>query len=109
MLLMLHVKPLSVNKCWQGRRYKTKDYKAYEKALLHLMPNMQLEYKEKLKLNITFGFSTSTADIDNPLKPLLDCLQKKYGFNDRYVYELTVKKELVKKGEEFIQIQINEI
>jgi Holliday junction resolvase RusA-like endonuclease len=49
------------------------------------------------------------ADIDNPLKPILDVLQKKYGFDDRQIYELNVKKEIVKKGDEFIKLKINEI
>lgn len=108
MLIMLNVKPLSVNKCWQGRRYKTKEYKQYEKMMLMLLPNLTLEYKGDLKISVIFGFSTRTADIDNPLKPILDILQKKYNFNDRAVYDLNVKKEIVKKGNEFIQIQITE-
>lgn len=108
-VINLDVKPLSVNKCWQGRRYKTKEYKSYEKALLHLLPNIDIEYKNNLKIDITFGFSNKTNDIDNPLKPLLDILQKKYLFNDRCVYELNVKKCIVKKKEEYILIKINEI
>lgn len=73
------------------------------------MPPINIKFKNNLKLDIVFGFSTSTADIDNPLKPLLDCLQKKYGFNDRSIYELHVKKEIVKKGKEFIQVKFTEI
>ena len=42
------------------------------------------------------------SDIDNPLKPFLDILQKKYGINDRDINELLVKKTVVKKGDEFI-------
>lgn len=105
----LDVKPLSVNQCWQGRRYKTKIYKEYEKNMLMLLPNIQLEFKNNLRICITFAFSNSTSDIDNPLKPMLDILQKKYLFNDRAVYELNVKKEVVKKGKEFINIKITEI
>jgi len=29
----INIKPLSVNDCWQGRRFKTKEYKAYEKEM----------------------------------------------------------------------------
>ena len=108
MVINLSVKPLSVNQCWQGRRFKTKAYKQYEKALLALLPNIEFQYKDNLEINIVFGFSSKTADIDNPLKPVLDILQKKYdGFNDRSVYRLTVDKVITKKKEEFISIKIN--
>ena len=80
-VLNLDVKPLSVNRCWQGRRYKTKAYKQYESALMHLLPNIEINFKHHLSINIDFGFSNSTSDIDNPLKPILDILQKKYGFS----------------------------
>lgn len=53
----VYIKPLSVNEAWQGRRFKTKEYKAYEQeVLLKLKP---LEVPEgKLKLVLTFGFSS---------------------------------------------------
>lgn len=35
---------------------------------------------------------------------LVDILQKKYGFNDRDIYELHIKKTIVPKGNEYIQI-----
>ena len=108
MLIMLNIKPLSVNQCWQGRRFKTKAYKQYESALLTLLPNIQFTYKDNIKVDITFGLSAKTCDIDNPLKPVLDILQKKYGFNDRSIYELHVYKIIVPKKEEFIKIRINE-
>jgi|AntRauTorckE6833_2_1112554.scaffolds.fasta_scaffold52342_2 Holliday junction resolvase RusA-like endonuclease len=108
MILNLDVKPLSVNQCWQGRRFKTKAYKQYEKALLQLLPNLQFNFKGDISVEIIFGFSNTTSDIDNPLKPILDILQKKYKFNDRCIYNLTVKKEITNKKEEFIKIKITD-
>jgi Holliday junction resolvase RusA-like endonuclease len=105
----LNVKPLSVNQCWQGRRFKTKAYKQYEKAMMLILPNVEYKFKDKIGITIEFGFSNSTSDIDNPLKPVLDILQKKYGFNDRSIYELTVTKSLTKKKEEFIKINIYQV
>ena len=35
-------------------------------------------------------------------------LQKKYKFDDRDIYHLEASKEIVKKGNEFIKIKINE-
>ena len=106
--MKVSIKPLSVNKCWQGKRFKTKDYKNYETELLLKLKNIKIS-SGKLKLNITFGYSNVMNDIDNGLKPFIDILQKKYKFNDRYIYELNVKKEIVKKGQEFIEFEIYEI
>ena len=106
MIINLNKKALSVNKVWQGRRFKTKEYKSYEKELLLLLPNIEFVPSNNIKLSITFGYSNKLTDIDNGLKPLIDILQKKYNFNDRYIYELNVKKEIVKKGNEFILIKL---
>lgn len=94
------VKPLSVNKVWQGRRFKTKVYKEYEKDLLSLLPK-RVKIPEKIHIKLTFGMSV-TSDIDNPIKPFMDILTKKYDFNDNRVYRLSVEKKVVRKGEEYI-------
>ena len=59
------------------------------------------------KKALTDGFSSKNADIDNPTKPILDILQKKYKFDDRQIYELNLKKQIVPKGDEFIEMQIS--
>ena len=100
--MRVDIKPLSVNVCWQGKRFKTPKYKAYEVELIHLLPNIKLT-NGLLHLNVVFGLSSKLNDIDNGLKPFIDILQKKYGFNDRDIYKLTVEKEIVKKGKEFIE------
>ena len=107
--MKIQIKPLSVNQVWQGKRFKTKKYKSYEKELLLLLPKIKIDFKRDLSLDLTFGFSSPLSDTDNPLKPLLDVLQKRYGFDDRQIFELNVKKELVKKGSEFIELNIKEI
>lgn len=104
--MRIYIKPLSVNEAWQGKRFKTKKYKQFEKDMMLLLPPLKIDFKAPLTLQITFGFSSSLSDIDNPLKPLLDCLQKKYKFNDRDIYEITVKKEVVSRGEDFIEVGI---
>ena len=95
-MMRVNIKPLSVNKCFQGRRYKTKEYKAYEQELMLKLQPFDLPSKP-YKLIITFGFSNKLSDIDNALKPTLDILQKKYGFNDRDIYKLIVEKHITKK------------
>ena len=103
--MKVDIKPLSVNECFQGRRFKTPKYKSYEKHLLLLLKPLEVP-KGQLKLNITFGLSSKLSDIDNPLKAFIDILQKKYLFNDRDIFELNIKKDLVPKGCEYIDFKI---
>ncbi len=106
--MILHFKPLSVNEAWQGKRYKTAKYKKYEVAMLYSLPHDKIP-EGKLRIDITYGFSNVNSDIDNPTKMFLDILQKRYNFNDSRIYELNLKKEIVKKGDEFIKYDIKHI
>ena len=105
----VNIKPLSVNEAWQGRRTKTSKYRGFEKHFIALLPNIKIDFKGLLNVDLTLGFSSRASDIDNPVKPILDCLQKKYGFNDNKIYKLNLIKEIVKSGDEFIELTINEI
>ena len=105
--MRVDIKPLSVNEAWKGRRYKTDAYNAYQNAVLWLLPKIEIPQGD-LSISFTFGFSTKAADIDNPVKPFLDILQKKYGFNDSRVMEMSVKKVVVAKGKEFVEFDIKE-
>lgn len=69
-----------------------------------MLPKTEITNVERIE--IEFGVSSKLADIDNPVKPILDILQKKYGFNDRDIFELTIRKTLTKKGQEYIRITI---
>ena len=102
----LNEKPLSVNEAWQGKRFKTPLYKAYEQMILLTMPKGKIDAEQMLRIEFFFGFSNKASDLDNPVKLLLDIAQKKYGFDDKNVFELNVRKCIVKKGEEFIQMGI---
>jgi len=101
----IKIKHLSVNEAWKGRRFKTTAYHQYDMYLSYLLPFILLP-EGKLKLSVVFGVSSAGSDIDNPLKPFLDILSKKYKFNDNRIYELNIKKEVVKKREEFIKFKI---
>lgn len=106
--MKINIIPLSVNQCWQGKRFKTPKYKAYEKELLLTLKPLTLPLPP-FKIVLEFGLSNSLSDWDNPIKPFQDVLQKKYGFNDKDVFEANVKKVKVKKGEEFINWKIESI
>lgn len=108
-MIKLNIKPLSVNKAWQGKRFKTNDYKRFEKLMLLTLPNIKKDLTGSLKIVIEYGFSSKLSDIDNPCKLVLDCLCKKYGFDDRQVFELNQKKKIVKKGDEYINFFISKL
>ena len=108
----INIKPLSVNQCWQGRRFKTKIYEKYEKQVLELLKTykIKLEKTKKYGINITFYISNKLSDVDNFVKPFLDILQKKYNFNDKQIFELNLKKVIIPKKEtEKIEFQFFEI
>ncbi|MEI2271865.1 hypothetical protein OHD16_06890 [Sphingobacterium sp. ML3W] len=104
----INIKPLSVNQAWQGKRFKTPQYKAYEKIVLLSLPLLSIP-KPPLKIYLEFGQSSPMADWDNPVKPFQDILQKKYGFNDKDIEEAHVKKTIVPKGQEYSKFKIESI
>lgn len=107
-MIKIDIKPLSVNQCFQGKRFKTPKYKAYEKELLFRLPKIKLP-QPPYEVIFTFGFSSKLSDWDNPIKPLQDILQKKYNFNDKDVFKAVVNKIIVDKGCEFLEFEIKEL
>lgn len=100
--MRLNIKPLSVNEAFKGRRFKTSKYKAYEKDVCYRLRSFNIPPGE-LKISLKFGFSSSLSDFDNPVKPFVDCLQKRYSFNDRRIKSATINVVKVRKGDEFIE------
>tara|TARA_R100000951_G_C2601997_1_gene168468 strand:- start:13 stop:348 length:336 start_codon:yes stop_codon:yes gene_type:complete len=105
MTIQIHRKPLSVNACWQGKRFKTPLYKDYEKEILELLPEKYDIPEGDLQVRYEFGLNTM-ADWDNPVKPLQDILQKKYDFDDRRIMKAEVIKKVVKKGDGYFNFEI---
>jgi len=103
--MRIAIKPLSVNRAWQGKRFKTPEYKAYEKAVILLLRPMGIPSGD-ISIALTFGFSSKLSDFDNPVKPFVDCLQKKYQFNDKAIKRALITVEAVEKGDEFIDFEI---
>jgi Holliday junction resolvase RusA-like endonuclease len=99
------IAPMSVNKCWQGQRFKTKGYRQYEMAVMLRLPKLTLP-APPYKITLEFGVSSKLADWDNPVKPFQDILQKKYKFNDKDIYEAVIRKYDVEKGKEYISFII---
>ena len=103
--MRIDIKPLSVNKVFQGRRFRTKEYDVYELQIKKLLSKIDIP-TGKLSITYTVGYSNSASDIDNCIKPFQDILSKFYGFNDNKIYHIEIFKEIVKKGKEFIEFDI---
>lgn len=107
-LVSINVKPLSVNKVWQGKRFKTEEYNKYENILISNLPDIVVP-KGNLEIFFQFGFSNPLSDWDNPVKPIQDVLQKRYNFNDKMIKRATVEIEDVAKGREYIVFKISSL
>ena len=107
MIHILKIKPLSVNRAYQGRRFATPELTKYKRDVGLLLPNLRVPTGQ-IEVNYTFGISKGT-DGENCIKAFTDILAQKYGFNDNRIYRWIVEKVVVKKGEEFIEFQIKEL
>jgi len=104
--MIINIKALSVNAAYKGRRYKTDEHGAYCRKCALLLKPMNVP-EGLLKLDIAFYVSSTFFDTDNGLKPFIDVLQKKYGFNDNRIYRIIADKYIVKKGHEKIVFTIS--
>jgi hypothetical protein len=105
-LRKIEIKPLSINKAWKGRRFKTKEHVNYCKRIELLLPN-DIFVPPKIDLFVEYEFGISKAfDIDNPKKIFQDLLSKKYNFNDNRIMKEFTTKVVVKKGNEYIKFRI---
>jgi len=104
----VEVAPLSVNQVWKGKRYKTDEYRLYEKRVLSLLQGMPIP-QPPYEIRLFFGVSSKLSDWDNPVKPFQDILQKKYGFDDKDIVRAVVEKILVQKGGEYIEFELRNL
>jgi len=104
-MVKLLIKPLSANSAFKGRKFRTKEYDTYIRSVLFLLPKMSIGVAP-YSIILEFGLSNTNNDLDNNFKPFIDCLVKKYDFDDRQIYHLEATKVMVKKGEEYIKFEL---
>jgi Holliday junction resolvase RusA-like endonuclease len=104
-VIKLEIKPMSTNRAWKGKRFKTDEYKIFERSMLLILPKIKLT-EAPYEVIYEFGYSNKANDIDNSIKQTTDILQKKYLFNDKEIYKMVVEKVIVPKGKEYIKFEI---
>ena len=91
--------------------YPTKQYKEFLERFIEATNGLSWQFEKTADIKITFNvfFSNRASDLDNILKPTLDAIQKVFDWNDKYCYQIAAYKNLVKKGEERLEINVEEI
>ena len=103
---LFKIKPISVNQAFQGRRFKTKLYKDYERSLHALGGNFERITGDVEVIIELYLKNDKRADADNTLKPILDYLTKAGAYeDDRKIRELHVYK--YHADEDYFRVTIN--
>lgn len=96
--IKVDIKPISINAAFQGKRFKTKQCKDYEKDLWVLLPKKPMV---KGEVEVWFDFfliNFSKTDLSNLVKVTEDILVKKgYIEDDRKIVRMHLSKVKSKK------------
>ncbi|MAG45099.1 hypothetical protein CL633_04415 [bacterium] len=107
--ITIPITPISINKCWQGKRYKTGDYKQWRIDFSRCCKAIRTNLEDEIEVALSFYLKHyKTTDIDNLIKPTLDALQDKEIIkDDRFIKKIIAEKFKVKnKRDEKIIIEI---
>jgi len=111
--MRINIKPFSANNMWQGKKYKTANYKAWREEFGQCLLEARKNYVKKthdgpvdIKMKVHLK-NANLSDVDNFIKPIFDALVE-HGIlkDDRLVQMVQVSKN--KSEEEYISIQINQ-
>lgn len=98
------VKPLSNNRMWQGKRFKTKDYKQYEYDCMWFMGAKKITGEVEIHYKF-FIKNYALSDVDNFLKPIQDIMVKSGIIeDDRKIKRIVAEK--FKSDDDRIEIDI---
>lgn len=101
----LRLKPLSVNKAYKGRKFRTPEHKLFKDKAHILLKNLNLEpLKPKQEFFVIYKFHISAnSDWDNCVKTVQDAICEALKTDDRYISGAYVRKIRVKRGDERIE------
>ena len=96
MQLLIRVRPLSVNRAWQGRRFKTPECSAYNQAVAESLAKQHLKPVISSWYEIHYQFwikNFARTDCDNLVKTLQDCIVRaRLISDDAKIKKFTVEK-----------------
>ena len=106
-MIIIPIKPISTNRLFQGRRFKTKEYDAFINAALYFAPKVPM-IKGIVSLRCDFYVkNVERSDLDNFLKGTLDLIVKaNYIEDDRLIYKIIARKFKVDNKNERIELRI---
>lgn len=107
--IQIDTKPLSVNACWKGKRFKSKAYTQYEHDVSFLLMATGDTGKSLTgPLEVSYKFyltNCGMTDVDNLIKGLQDILVKRGVIqDDRYIFRVTAEK--IKSDMDRIEVTI---
>lgn len=102
------LKPITVSKAWQGKRFKTKAYKDWQRDFC-LLVGKQKPITGQLALTLEIYIKNEKMmDIDNTFKAIQDSMKLANMIeDDRFIYEIHAYK--YHSEEEFIRITLSHI
>ena len=95
----------------KGRKtFKTADYLEYQNEIRDHLIGTSWPFEDRQVIFLVIaGVSNRNADLDNLIKPLLDTYQSIYEeFNDNKVYGISLVKDIVPRGSEYLDVYISE-
>ena len=117
-MIKIHLKPFSTNesktpvvnrKTGKTKMISTADYKVFEFRMIGELGRFELPLIKKgedVYILFEFGFSSKSSDWDNPIKTTQDVVSKYLEFNDNQILIGAARKQIVKKGEEYIAFKL---
>lgn len=108
-MIKLDLPPLSVNKAFQGRRYRTPEYRSWGDAAKWLLSQLKpapMPLNRKVGLRVVWHLrNAARCDVDNPLKALCDALVRSGILkDDRLVWKIEAEK--VQDKDNFIEFDL---
>lgn len=102
--MLIPIKPISINKAYRGKRFKSKDYIQFEKDCSWWMKGKKISGEVEIHYKF-FVKNFARTDVDNCIKPTQDLLVK-YGLIDDDCHIKKLVAEKFKSDEEKMEIEI---
>ena len=109
-MIEIPIKPLTANRMWKGRRFKSTEYKTFQTAMVALLNRSGLVIPDgRLTFEVEAGVS-GRFDLDNVIKSTLDTIQlHDPNFNDVDVFRIVATKILKKPRDEYLAFNLTQL